>query len=48
MTKVVSGSPWLVDFATGLVDSVFYYPNGQVKVYIYIYMLHPEEYQKFI
>lgn len=33
MTKVVSGSPWLVDFAIGLVDSVFYYPNGQVKVF---------------
>ena len=33
MTKVVSDSPWLVDFAIGLVDSVLYYPNGQVKVF---------------
>ena len=29
-----------MDFATGLVDSVFYYPNGQVKVFIYIYICY--------
>ena len=28
--KVVSDSPGLVDFAIGLVNSVFYWPNGQV------------------
>ena len=29
-TKVVSDSPGLVDFAIGLVNSVFNLPNGQV------------------
>ena len=28
--KVVSDRPGLVDFAIGLVNSVFYLPNGQV------------------
>ena len=28
--KLVSNSPWLVDFAIRLVDSVFNLPNGQV------------------
>ena len=28
--KVVSDRPRLVDFAIGLVNSVFYLPNGQV------------------
>ena len=30
--KVMSDSPWLVDFALGLVDCVLYLPDGQVKV----------------
>ena len=28
--KVVSDSPWLMDFAIGLVNSVFTFPDGQV------------------
>ena len=36
--KVVSDSPWLVDFAIKLVNSVFNLPNGQVMVF--------EEFQK--
>ena len=28
--KVVSDSPWLVDFAIGLVNSVFNLPDGQL------------------
>lgn len=32
-TKVVSDSSWLLDYAIGVVDSVLYYPNGQVKVF---------------
>ena len=31
--KVVSDSPGLVDFAIGLVNSVFNLPNGQVMFY---------------
>ena len=31
--KVVSNSPGLVDFAIGLVNSVFNLPNGQVMVF---------------
>ena len=31
--KVVSNSPGLVDFAIGLVNSVFNLPNGQVLFY---------------
>ena len=32
-TKVVSDSPVLVDFAIGLVNSVFNLPNGQVMFF---------------
>ena len=32
-TKVVSDSPGLVDFAIGLVNSVFNLPNGQVMFF---------------
>ena len=32
-TKVVSDSPGLVDFAIGLVNSVFSLPNGQVMFF---------------
>ena len=32
--KVVSDSPGLVDFATGLVNSVLNLPNGQVKFFV--------------
>ena len=32
--KVVSDSPWLVDFAIGLVNSVLNLPNGQVKFFV--------------
>ena len=31
--KVVSDSPGLVDFAIGLVNSVFNLPNGQVRFF---------------
>ena len=31
--KVVSDSPGLVDFATGLVNSVLNLPEGQVKIF---------------
>ena len=31
--KVVSDSPGLVDFAIGLVNSVFNLPNGQVLIF---------------
>ena len=31
--KVVSDSPWLVDFAIRLVNSVFNLPNGQVMFF---------------
>ena len=31
--KVLSDSPGLVDFAIGLVNSVFNLPNGQVMFY---------------
>ena len=31
--KVVSDSPGLVDFAIGLVNSVFSLPDGQVKLF---------------
>ena len=31
--KVVSNSPGLVDFAIGLVNSVFNLPNGQVMFF---------------
>ena len=31
--KVVSDSPWLVDFAIGLVNSVFNLPDGQVMFF---------------
>ena len=31
--KEVSDSPWLVDFAIGLVNSVFNLPNGQVMFF---------------
>ena len=31
--KVVSNSPWLVDFAIGLVNSVFNLPDGQVMFF---------------
>ena len=32
-TKVLSDSPGLVDFAIGLVNSVFNLPDGQVMFY---------------
>ena len=31
--KLVSDSPGLVDFATGLVNSVIYLPNGHVNFF---------------
>ena len=31
--KLVSDSPWLVDFAIGLVNSVFNLPDGQVMFF---------------
>ena len=31
--KVVSDSPWLVDFAIGLVKSVFNLPDGQLMFF---------------
>ena len=31
--KVVSDSPWLVDFAIGLVNSVFNLPNAQLMFF---------------
>ena len=31
--KVVSDSPWLVDFAIGLVNSVFDLPDGQLMFF---------------
>ena len=31
--KVVSDSPWLVDFAIGLVNSVFNLPDGQLMFF---------------
>ena len=31
--KVLSNSPWLVDFTMGLVNSVFNLPDGQVMFF---------------
>ena len=31
--KVVSDSPWLMDFTIGLVNSVFNLPDGQVMFF---------------
>ena len=39
--KVVSNSPGLVDFVTGLVNSVLNLPNGQVKFFGEFTVINP-------
>ena len=44
--KVVSDSPGLVDFATGLVNSVLNLPDGQVKFFGKFTVISPAGYIK--
>ena len=45
--RVVSDSPGLVDFATGLMSSVFNLANGQVKFFGEFTVINPANQKKF-
>ena len=45
--KVVSDSPGLVDFATGLVNSVLNLPDGQVKFFGEFIVINPAHQKKY-
>ena len=45
--KVVSDSPGLVDFATGLMNSVLNLPDGQVKFFGEFTVINPAHQKKF-
>ena len=45
--KVVSDSPGLLDFATGLMNSVLNLPDGQVKFFEEFTVINPAHQKKF-
>ena len=46
--KVVSNSLGLVDFVTGLVNSVLNLPDGQVKFFGEFTVINPAHHKKFL